>query len=88
MGICRDIQLINVALGGTLIQDILSKLEIKVKHMQENPRSEASYKVLVDKTSILFECLGEEKQAVNSLHHQSINQLGDGLKVRTYSAGD
>ncbi|MBQ0140698.1 MAG: gamma-glutamyl-gamma-aminobutyrate hydrolase family protein [Kurthia sp.] len=88
LGICRGIQLINVALGGTLIQDIPSELETKVKHMQGNPRAKTSHDIRIDQTSLLFATLGEEQLAVNSLHHQSINQLGDGLKVTAYSVED
>lgn len=87
-GICRGIQLINVALGGTLIQDIPSELKTAVKHMQENPRPEASHDVRIDKGSLLFDILCEEQTEVNSLHHQSIDELGEGLKVTAYSVED
>lgn len=87
-GICRGIQLINVALGGTLIQDIPSEINTEVKHMQENARPKTSHEVRIEKSSLLFDILGNEQTEVNSLHHQSIGQLGKGLKITAYSVED
>lgn len=87
-GICRGIQLINVALGGTLIQDIPSELKTEIKHMQENPRPKASHDVRIVKNSLLFDILRDEQTEVNSLHHQSIDRLGAGLMITAYSIED
>lgn len=88
LGICRGAQLINVALGGTLIQDIPTELETETEHMQKNKRGQVSHIVKIDKTSLLYSILGEEQTKVNSLHHQSIDQLGKGLVATAYSADD
>lgn len=87
-GVCRGIQLINVALGGTLIQDIPSEMETSVKHMQENSRQKPSHKVSIDETSLLFDVLHENQVDVNSLHHQNIDKLGEGLVATAFSVED
>ena len=57
LGICGGEQLINVACGGTLIQDIKSELETSIEHEQLNPRSETSHKVIINKETKLYSIL-------------------------------
>lgn len=79
-GICKGIQAINVAFGGTLYQDISTQLENTVKHNQSAPREYGTHSVQIEKDSFLGECLPETMQ-INSFHHQSIKKLADGLKI-------
>jgi putative glutamine amidotransferase len=77
-GICRGIQLLNVALGGTLIQDIPSMLN-RVHHMQGVGSQEIAHEVRIDSDSLVARLLGPEDIEVNSFHHQCVDRLGDGL---------
>lgn len=72
-GICRGMQLMNVILGGTLHQNIEN-------HWQNQPSDTTFHKIKTEEKSILRDIYGEFP-AVNSLHHQSLNRLGKGLKV-------
>ncbi|HHT9155910.1 MAG TPA: gamma-glutamyl-gamma-aminobutyrate hydrolase family protein, partial [Candidatus Tripitaka sp. YC43] len=68
LGICHGIQLINVVMGGTLIQDIPS-------------HSKVTHKVTVGRGTHLCEFIKTDELMVNSSHHQAIDRLGEGLKV-------
>lgn len=82
LAICRGIQILNVALGGTLYQDIYSQCEGKViLHSQIADRSVASHFVEINKQSKLFEIIEEQKIPVNSMHHQSIKKVGNHLNI-------
>ena len=75
-GICRGIQLLNVALGGNLYQDINSQYEqTPILHQQNARRREASHYIEITKGSQLHEIIGKEKIAVNSFHHQAIKDV-------------
>ena len=81
LGICGGEQLINISLGGTLIQDI-NKLESEtLEHEQTNPRDQTSHKVYIEPKTLLHNIIGEDKINVNSAHHQAVDKLGNGLKV-------
>ncbi|MZQ75960.1 MAG: gamma-glutamyl-gamma-aminobutyrate hydrolase family protein [Peptoclostridium sp.] len=86
LGISRGIQVINVALGGTLYQDVCYKGENVLKHFQESKRSDKSHCITIAPGSWLHSIMGEEKVFVNSFHHQAIKDLGKGLKVVAQSA--
>lgn len=86
LGICRGLQLINAMFGGTLYQDLSESDEIFIKHVQETPTHHPIHRIQVDPNSYLGSILPEEVK-VNSLHHQVIRELGDGLKA-TAIAGD
>lgn len=79
MGICRGSQLINVALGGTLYQDIPSEIKTDLTHKQEHPHSEPAHEANVVSGSLLHSLIGKSRIHINSLHHQAIKALGDGL---------
>lgn len=74
LGICRGHQLINVACGGTLIQDIASEVRIDV------PRTTLTQKVDIEANTLLSGLYGKQRD-VNSLHHQAVDQVGSNLKV-------
>ncbi len=78
LGICGGAQLINVALGGTLIQDLNKK---PINHEQINPRNETSHEITINKKTKLFDICNRNKIKVNSAHHQSVNKVGKDLTV-------
>ncbi|MFC7685209.1 gamma-glutamyl-gamma-aminobutyrate hydrolase family protein [Ureibacillus sp. GCM10028918] len=87
-GICRGIQLLNVALGGTLYQDINSQYEhTPILHKQNARRKEASHYIEITKGSKLHESIGKEKIAVNSFHHQALKKVPDIFEI-TAKASD
>lgn len=79
LGICRGIQLLNVALGGTLYQDIPSQKPSGIKHQQKPPYDQPVHEVMVFPGSPLNVLLKQDKLAVNSYHHQGIKDLAEGL---------
>ncbi len=81
LGICRGMQLINVALGGTLKQDILGAKEVgmTLQHLQKTPYDTPVHEVSIKKDTLIHKILGKEKILVNSAHHQGIERLGKGL---------
>lgn len=81
LGICRGIQIINVAFGGTLWQDVSLRPDPTFRHQQQEMDSCCvSHKVLIEKDSILHSLFGSEL-LTNSYHHQSVRETGRGLKV-------
>ncbi|WP_042472171.1 gamma-glutamyl-gamma-aminobutyrate hydrolase family protein [Bacillus ndiopicus] len=78
LAICRGHQVLNVAFGGTLIQDIPSQWEQPLAHAQASMRDEATHTVKIngEKLRAIF---GTEEIRTNSFHHQAIDQLGEGL---------
>ena len=78
--ICRGIQVLNVALGGTLVQDIPSEIDTTIAHSQKEKREEATHTVTVSGETRLAAVLGAHDVRVNSFHHQSIKRLGRGLR--------
>ena len=81
LGICRGAQLVNVALGGTLYQDLPTELASDIAHRQKEGILDYSHRINVVKGTPLYALMGEEKIKGNSFHHQAIKMLGDGLKV-------
>ena len=87
MGICRGLQLINVARGGTLYSDLKAQLPGALDHdfTGEYPRDRISHPVRIEEGSRLAEILDESVIQVNSLHHQGIRRLGKGLVPIAYA---
>jgi putative glutamine amidotransferase len=81
LAICRGIQVLNVALGGTLYQDIPSEPGSPIEHSQQERRDRPTHavKVLGEGTR-LGEILGALDLEVNSFHHQAVKRLGRGLR--------
>lgn len=88
LGICRGIQILNVAFGGTLWQDLPSERPGSVVHDQRDPRGARTHAVEVSVGSRLSEILGGGRHEVNSLHHQGIRRLGEGLAAVASSPDD
>jgi len=81
LGICGGQQLLNVALGGTLIQHIPDEVPSALEHEQKNPRTEPGHAVHIEKGTLLHRITGVEELAVNSAHHQAVRDLGPGVIV-------
>jgi len=82
LGICRGMQLLNVSRGGTLYQDLPSLYSSDIAHSNwEQSRGALVHEINVTPESRMHQILGETAIAVNSLHHQSVNDLGEGLVV-------
>jgi putative glutamine amidotransferase len=80
LAICRGIQVLNVALGGTLVQDIPRQFG-SGHHVQIQPSVSATHAVRLDDSSRLAGILGDTVVGVNSHHHQAIDSVGAGLRV-------
>jgi putative glutamine amidotransferase len=81
LGICGGQQLLNVILGGTLIQHIPDEVGAALAHEQPNPRTEPGHSVRVVKGTLLHRICGAEELQVNSAHHQAAKDIGDGVVV-------
>jgi putative glutamine amidotransferase len=83
LGICRGLQVFNVAHGGTLFTHISDQLPDAIKHdyFPGHPWTLRAHQVQVDEDSLLAEVVGEPVLEVNSLHHQGIKELGHGLRA-------
>ena len=82
LGVCRGMQLLNVALGGTLYQDLGALYSASMEHChQELPRNTISHSVFVEAGSRMEKVLGTRRFGVNSLHHQAIKMPGKGVHI-------
>jgi putative glutamine amidotransferase len=90
LGICRGMQLVNVALGGTLHQHIPDSFASAVQHQQYPavPRDQPSHEVIVEEGCRLSAALGASSVVVNSMHHQAIDRLALGLRSVAWSPVD
>ena len=76
LGICGGEQLMNVASGGSLIQDIDKSIQTTIYHEQQNPRNEVSHEISITRNSKLYNIVKSQRIKVNSAHHQSVRNLG------------
>ncbi|MGB8645760.1 MAG: gamma-glutamyl-gamma-aminobutyrate hydrolase family protein [Anaerolineae bacterium] len=83
LGICRGIQMLNVAAGGSLYQDIAAQApgSLRHEHKQGEPFSALAHPVDFDPASRVALALGVTQLEVNSLHHQSVKTVAPGLRV-------
>lgn len=81
LGICGGMQSLNVALGGTLIQDISSQLSASLRHRQFAPAVKLSHWIDVRPNSLLQRILRRDRIRVNSSHHQSVKHVAPSLAV-------
>jgi putative glutamine amidotransferase len=86
LGICRGMHVLNVALGGTLIQhlpDVLGRSDHR-----HTPGSFGDHEVRLEPGSVAARASGTERLAVKSHHHQGLDELGEGLVASGWSPGD
>jgi putative glutamine amidotransferase len=84
LGICRGIQVLNVALGGTLYQDIPAQLGSSIRHDDSYLREDwthMAHELRLDPGSHLARLIGTDSFTTNSLHHQSVKDLAPGLRA-------
>jgi putative glutamine amidotransferase len=83
LGICRGNQVLNVALGGTLIQDIPSQVNNSLRHDigSSEPGGHHAHEVDIDANSRLAGILGATHVPVNSMHHQAVDRVAPSLQV-------
>jgi len=85
LAICRGIQILNVALGGTLVQDISTQCETDIAHDEDGPRDSRSHEIIVEPGSLIASAIGTERCNVNSFHHQSVKDVAHGMRVSARS---
>ena len=81
LGVCRGLQLLNVATGGTLHQDIPAELGTRLDHRPRSARFEVAHSVGIVAGSLLHRIVERESMEVNSIHHQAVDRTGHGLVV-------
>ncbi len=85
LGICRGMQVMNVAAGGSLFQDLPTQHPKQenglLTHLQTQPYEQPTHAVLLRKESLLCELAGQECCMVNSMHHQAVDRIGTGYDV-------
>ncbi|SPF53733.1 Glutamine amidotransferase class-I family protein [Candidatus Desulfosporosinus infrequens] len=86
LGICRGVQVLAVAAGGGIYQDIPSQHPTAMEHSQTAPRQYAWHDVDIAEKSALFRLLGEKKVGVNSLHHQAVSKIPLGFIQNAHAA--
>ena len=85
LGICRGIQLINAALGGTLYQDLPSEYKSNIEHHMTPPYDRTVHKVTLIERTPIYDLLRCGELNVNSYHHQAIKDISSELKPMAIS---
>lgn len=91
LGICRGIQSINVAMGGTLWQDVPSQYRTAegtkgIAHSQTRADFYTSHRVLIEEHSMLIQVIGQSEIRVNSFHHQGVRDAAPGMNVVAHAS--
>ncbi|MDD5248407.1 MAG: type 1 glutamine amidotransferase [Rhodocyclaceae bacterium] len=82
LGICRGAQLINVAMGGTLYQDIAERRPGGIRHVDSDLYDELQHRIVFEPRAHLAQLyLGSSEGRVSSIHHQALKDLGSGIRV-------
>ncbi len=79
LAICYGTQLVNVALGGSLIQDIPSEVKTPIIH-KDSKNELYTHTITIEENSLLHQIIGTDCIEANSTHHQAIKRLGNGLR--------
>jgi putative glutamine amidotransferase len=87
LAICRGHQLLNVALGGTMIVDIPTQVPRALNHRRIDRRNHVVHEARLTDGSLLFKITGERALGVNSTHHQAVGRIAEPLKA-TATSGD
>lgn len=86
LAICRGHQMVNVALGGTLIVDIPSQAPSEIRHARMDLKDKVAHPIGVEEGTMLRSIFGKGELGVNSTHHQAIDKLAPGLKISAKAA--
>lgn len=81
LAVCRGMQLLNVARGGSLHQHLPDVAGERITHRQTGPGEHPTHWVSLAPSSRLSQILGRRRSKVNSFHHQAVDTLGEGLTV-------
>ncbi len=82
LGICRGMQMLNVALGGSLYQDLGTLYPNSLRHPNwDLPRKTIVHSVRIDAGSRMEQILGMREMRANSLHHQAVHKPGNGVRI-------
>ena len=84
LGICLGVQVMNVAAGGSLVQDIESQLDTDIDHASE-PSDRHRHEVVIEQGTKLAAIVKNRELNVNSSHHQAIRDVGQGLRVTAHA---
>ena len=86
LAICRGIQLLNVALGGTLVQHLPDERPGSVRHAREDSRATRVHGITVKAGSRLAAALGATQLEANSMHHQAVDRLAEPLRATAHAS--
>lgn len=88
LGICRGIQTMNIALGGSIYQDIKAQMQNSnlLAHFQKSHDTVETHTVKIQKGTLLYDILNKDEIEVNSFHHQSVKNLGNQLQIAASSS--
>lgn len=81
LGICGGEQLLNVVLGGSLVQHIPDEIQTSIEHEQKTPRTDPAHDVDVTLNTLLHRIAAKAALSINSTHHQAVKTPGDGVVV-------
>lgn len=81
LGICGGAQAINVALGGSLYQDIATQIQDAAEHQQSSKKETGGHQIQIQPGTQLQKIVKQQTLEVNTTHHQAVNRLGKGLVV-------
>jgi len=84
--VCRGIQVLNIAMGGTVFQDIESQVPEAIGHRQLAAKTAAAHHVKIERPSLLNDILRRRDLRVNSKHHQAVKDVAEGLQVAARAA--
>lgn len=81
LAICRGCQILNIALGGDMYQDLNSQREGLIQHVQRGSRGYLSHSVQIRRGTLLAEIAGTDRIRVNSYHHQAVRRIPEGYTL-------
>lgn len=88
LGVCRGLQLLNVAFGGTLYQDLAFRKKLTLDHTSGGPLKKKKHPVKIKKNTVLYSILKAEQLQVNTSHHQIVKKVAPELQVSAWSKKD
>ncbi len=84
-GICRGIQVMSVAMGGSLYQDVPSQIIDPLTHPAKENTEDSQHEIEIEHGSRLIKIVGKSADEVNSAHHQAVDEIGEGFVVTARS---